>query len=266
MPIYRGKQLDGMRSACGLARDILLESASIIKPGVTTATVDDFAAGLMKTSGCVSAFLGYKQSGGTAFPGHVCISVNDEIVHGIGSSRIIQPGDIIKLDVGIIHNGWVGDNALTVPVGAVDPEIERLLRVTEESLHIAIGHAREGEMLGDLCASVEKHVSKNQFAVVREFVGHGVGKKLHEPPQVPNYRPATNLPRLKAGMILAIEPMVNLGVPGIKLLDDDWTVVTADGKASSHFEHTVLITPDEPEVLTWRKPSMIDDVFTFKKN
>jgi methionyl aminopeptidase len=264
MPVYRGKQLDGMRAACGLARDILLESSSRIEPGITTGAVDEFAAQLMRKSGCISAFLGYQQSGGTAFPGNVCISVNEEIVHGIGGPRVIQPGDIIKLDVGIIHNGWVGDNALTVPVGVVDPEILRLLKVTEEALHIAIDFAREGVLLGDLCASVDQHVSKHELAVVREFVGHGVGKKLHEPPQVPNYRPETNLPRLKAGMILAIEPMVNLGVAGIKLLDDDWTVVTADGKASSHFEHTVLITKDEPEVLTWREPSMSDNVFTFK--
>ena len=164
--------------------------------------------------------------------------------------------------MGIIHDGWVGDNALTVPVGAVDPEILRLLQVTEKSLHIAIGFAREGVMLGDLCASVDQHVNQHGFSVVREFVGHGVGKKLHEPPQVPNYRPETNLPRLKAGMILAIEPMVNLGGAGIKLLDDDWTVVTADGKASAHFEHTVLITSDEPEILTWRELTMSDNAST----
>ncbi len=256
MPVYRGKQLDGMRAACSLARDILLESASKIEPGVTTGEVDECAAQLMRKSGCVSAFLGYQQSGGTAFPGNVCISVNDEIVHGIGGPRVIQPGDIIKLDVGIIHDGWVGDNALTVPVGSVDSEVYRLLQVTEESLHVAIDFAREGVMLGDLCASVDRHVSKNGYSVVREFVGHGVGKKLHEPPQVPNYRPETNLPRLKAGMILAIEPMVNLGTAGIKLLDDDWTVVTADGKASAHFEHTVLITASDPEILTWREPTV----------
>ena len=256
MPIYSGKQLDGMRAACALARDILLEAASEIQPGVTTGKVDAFAAELMSKSGCRSAFLGYQQRGGAAFPGNVCISVNDEIVHGIGGSRVIQPGDIIKLDVGIISEGWVGDNALTVPVGDVAPETQRLLQVTEESLHIAIDHAREGVMLGDLCASVNRYVSKHGFSVVREFVGHGVGKKLHEPPQVPNYRPETNRPRLKAGMILAIEPMVNLGMAGIKLLDDDWTVVTADGKVSAHFEHTVLITPEEPEILTWRERTM----------
>ncbi len=257
MPIYRGKQLDGMRQACGMARDILLETAARCQPGVTTGEVDAFAADLMRQKECKSAFLGYRQkNGGPAFPGNVCISVNDEIVHGIGGPRTIQPGDIIKLDVGIIKGGWVGDNALTVPVGDVGLEVEGLLRATEEALHIAIDFARDGVMLGDLCASVDRHVRAGGYTVVREFVGHGVGRKLHEPPQVPNYRPETNRPRLRAGMILAIEPMVNLGAAGIKLLDDDWTVVTADGSFSSHFEHSVLITKGDPEILTWRERSM----------
>lgn len=260
MPIYKGKQLDCMRTACGIARDILLSAADHIQPGRTTGEVDAFAADLMQKNDCVSAFLGYRQKGGAAFPGHICISVNDEIVHGIGGPRVIQPSDIVKIDVGIVKNGWVGDNALTVPVGDVGHEVERLLRATEESLHIAIDHARAGQMLGDLCASVDKHVRGEGFTVVREFVGHGVGKKLHEPPQVPNYRPETNRPRLREGMILAIEPMVNQGSPAIKMLDDDWTVVTLDGKASSHFEHTVLITKDEPEILTWRERRMSSTV------
>jgi methionyl aminopeptidase len=151
----------------------------------------------------------------------------------------------------------VGDNALTVPVGDVGHEVEQLLLATEESLHIAISFAREGVMLGDLCASVEKHVRTKGFTVVREFVGHGVGKNLHEPPQIPNYRPKTNRPKLRQGMILAIEPMVNMGSSGIKMLNDDWTVVTADGKQSAHFEHTVLITDGDPEILTWRERTMM---------
>ena len=256
MPIYKGKQLDKMRDACGLARDILLDSADQIKPGISTGEVDEYAASLMKKKNCISAFLGYKQTNGPEFPGNVCISVNDEIVHGIGGPRVIQPGDIIKLDVGIIKDGWVGDNALTIPVGDVGRDVDQLLSATEESLHIAISFAREGVMLGDLCASIDRYVRTKGFSVVREFVGHGVGKKLHEPPQVPNYRPESNRPRLRAGMILAIEPMVNLGKAGIKMLDDDWTVVTADGKPSSHFEHTVLITKEEPEILTWRERTM----------
>ncbi len=257
MPIYRGKQLDYMRAACGTARDILLETAGQCQPGKTTGEIDTFAADRIRDFGCKSAFLGYQQKNGApAFPGNICISVNDEIVHGIGGPRVIQPGDIVKLDVGIIKDGWVGDNALTVPVGDVGREVEQLLRVTEESLHIAIDYAREGVMLGDLCASVDRHVRQHNFTVVREFVGHGVGKRLHEPPQVPNYRPETNRPKLRAGMILAIEPMVNMGGPGIRMLDDDWTVVTSDGKQSSHFEHSVLITSGDPEILTWRERRM----------
>ncbi len=257
MPIYRGKQLDGMRAAGALARDILLASARQCQPGKTTGEVDAFAADMMRERGCTSAFLNYKQANNpTPFPGNICISVNDEIVHGIGGPRRIQPGDIVKIDVGIHYNGWVGDNALTVPVGDIGPERERLLRATEDALHIAIDYAREGVMLGDLCASVERHVVGLGFSVVEQFVGHGVGKKLHEPPQVPNYRPSNNRPRLRAGMILAIEPMVNQFGKGVRVLDDNWTVVTADGGASSHFEHTVLITKDEPEILTWRERAM----------
>ena len=257
MPIYRGKQLDGMRAACSLARDILLKTAEQCQPGNTTGEVDAFAADLIKQGGCRSAFLGYQQkSGGPPFPGNICISVNEEIVHGIGGSRRIQPGDVIKIDVGIHKDGWVGDNALSVPVGNVGLEIERLLRTTEHSLHLAIDFAREGVMLGDLCASVDRHVRSQGFTVVQEFVGHGVGKNLHEPPQVPNYRPSSNRPRLREGMILAIEPMVNQKAAGIRMLDDDWTVVTADGGISAHFEHTVLITKDDPEILTWRERRM----------
>ena len=250
MPIYRGKQVESMRAACGLARDILLESAAQIKPGITTGEVDSFAADLMQKNNCKSAFLGYKQRNGPAFPGNVCISVNEEIVHGIGGPRVIQPGDIIKLDVGIIKDGWVGDNALTVPVGDVGHEVEKLLSATEESLHIAISFAREGVMLGDLCASVEKHVRTKGFTVVREFVGHGVGKNLHESPQIPNYRPETNRPKLREGMILAIEPMVNMGNYRVTMSDDGWTAMSADGSPSAHFEHTVIITKDGPEILS----------------
>lgn len=240
-----------MRVACGTARDILLALADFIRPGVTTGEVDQLAAGLMEERGCKSAFLGYR-----GFPGHICISTNEEVVHGIGGSRVIQYGDIVKVDVGIIKDGWVGDNAVTVPVGMIDPATERLLQATEDALHIAIGHARAGTMLGDLCASVERHVKPLGYSVVREYVGHGVGRKLHEPPEVPNFRPRNNRPKLRPGMVLAIEPMVNLGVARTITLDDGWTVITADKKPSAHFEHTVLVTEGEPEILTWRERRM----------
>ncbi len=252
MPIYKGKQLDYMRTAGGIARDILLKAADMVAPGVTTGEIDAHVAELIRERDCTSAFLGYQSGNGPKFPGNICISVNEEIVHGIGSERKIQFGDILKIDVGIKKDGWVGDNALTVPAGEIDPETYRLLYATEESLEEAILHCKSGTMLGDMCASVERKVREFDYTVVREFVGHGVGKKLHEEPQVPNYRPKNNRPRLRPGMILAIEPMVNQGTAAVKVLNDDWTVVTADGKPSAHYEHTVLITDGEPEILTAR--------------
>ena len=173
-------------------------------------------------------------------------------IHGIGNQRVIQPGDIVSLEVGIVQNGWIGDNALTVPVGEISLETKRLLAATEQSLYEAISFARPGLRLADLCGAVEAHVKPLGFSVVREFVGHGVGRDLHEEPQVPNYRPQGKTPILEPGMTLAIEPMVNAGVPYVKILADGWTVVTEDRKPSAHFEHTVLITDGEPEILTDR--------------
>lgn len=247
IPIRKGKEIERMRVACGIARDILMKCSEAVQPGVTTGEIDAYAADLMGEMDCKSAFLGYR-----GFPGHICISVNEEVVHGIGGPRVMQFGDIVKIDVGIVKDGWVGDNAVTVPVGQIPEEVQKLLFVTEEALAEGISHARDGAMLGDLCASIEHCVVGNGFTVVREYVGHGVGKKLHEEPQVPNYGNPGERPRLKAGMILAIEPMVNMGVAKTKTLGDGWTVVTADRRPSSHFEHTVLITRGEPEVLTQR--------------
>lgn len=248
IPIRHGAQRDAMRRACQMARDILLKTAEQVKAGITTKEVDRFAAAEMRARGCTSAFLGYR-----GFPGHICISLNEEIVHGIGGPRVIQDGDIVKIDIGVHYDGWVGDNALTVPVGNVPKEVLRLLAATEESLHIACSHARDGEMLGTLCNSVEEHVKQFGFTVVREFVGHGVGRKLHEEPQVPNYGEKGARPRLRAGMTLAIEPMINLGVAGSRVLSDGWTAVTKDKKPSAHYEHVVLVTEGEPEILTWRE-------------
>lgn len=220
----------------------------MIRPGITTKEVDEAAADFMVEEKCKSAFLGYKK-----FPGHICISLNEEVVHGIGGARKIQYGDIVKIDCGVIKDGWVGDTATTVPVGVIDPKVQRLLQVTEETLELAITYVQNGRRLGDLCSAIEEEVVANGFSVVREFVGHGVGRKLHEEPQVPNYGRRGSGPKLKPGMTLAIEPMVNLGGPAVRVLDDDWTVVTTDGKPSAHFEHTVLVTKEEPEILTWRE-------------
>jgi methionyl aminopeptidase len=209
----------------------------------------DVAAGkLMEEAGCRSAFLGYKR-----FPGNICISINEEVVHGIGGGRRVQYGDIVKLDIGVILDGFVGDTAATVPIGVIGDEIQRLLTVTEDALFKGIEKAREGRRLSELCAVIQDEVESNGFSVVREFVGHGVGRRLHEEPQIPNYRTPGATAKLKAGMTLAVEPMVNLGQATVRVLQDDWTVVTADGLPSAHFEHTILVTKGEPEILTWRE-------------
>jgi methionyl aminopeptidase len=251
IPIKTAKEIDKMRKACRTASEILHRISDIIQPGISTKQVDEAAADLMSDAGVKSAFLGYRL-GHRVFPGNICISLNDEIVHGIGSQRRIQYGDIVKLDIGVVQDGWVGDTAATVAVGMIDERTERLMRVTESALQRAITAGMEGERLGDISAAIEDEAKRSSFSVVREFVGHGVGRKLHEEPQVPNYGKRGTGPRLKAGMTLAIEPMINLGTAAVRLLDDGWTVCTADGMPSAHFEHTVLITSAQPEILTWR--------------
>ena len=248
IPIKTRQEVEYMRAACRLASHILDEISTMLCPGMTTKEADLAAARLMADAGCRSAFLGYKK-----FPGNICISLNDEVVHGIGSHRRIQYGDIVKLDIGVILNGFVGDTAATVPIGEVPEEVQRLLEVTENSLYAGIEKAREGRRLSAVCAAIQDAVEQNGFSVVREFVGHGVGRHLHEEPQIPNYRTAGATAKLKAGMTLAIEPMVNLGKAGVMLLQDNWTVVTADHTPSAHFEHTILVTKGEPEILTWRE-------------
>ena len=237
-----------MRESGCRAAEIVAKLSGLVRPGITTGEIDAAAADLMSESRCTSAFLGYK-----GFPGHICISLNEEVVHGIGGVRRIQYGDIVKLDVGVFHQGYVGDTATTVAVGAVDPKIQRLLEATEAALYLAIKQAVPGNRVGDISSAVEDEIVSNGFSVVREFVGHGVGRKLHEEPQVPNYGRPRSGAKLKPGMTLAIEPMVNMGTSAVKILADGWTVVTADARFSSHFEHTVLITEGQPEILTMRE-------------
>jgi methionyl aminopeptidase len=251
IPIKSAKEIEKMRQSCRTASDILDRVSELIRPGITTKEVDEAAADFMNETKVKSAFLGYRL-GHRVFPGNICISLNNEVVHGIGNQRRIQYGDIVKLDIGVIQDGWVGDTAQTVPVGIVDEQTDQLLRVTEKALDRAINIAAEGVRLGDICAEIEDEAARNGFSVVREFVGHGVGRKLHEEPQIPNYGRRGSGPKLKSGMTLAIEPMINIGSAEVRLLDDGWTVRTADGTRSAHFEHTVLITKDGPEILTWR--------------
>jgi len=256
IPIKSAREIEKMRLACRTASDVLDRVSEIVRPGVSTKEVDEAAADFMQTAGVKSAFLGYRL-GHRVFPGNICISLNDEIVHGIGSQRRIQYGDIVKLDIGVVQDGWVGDTATTIPVGMVDDRVDQLMRVTEKSLANAIKVVIEGARLGDVCAEIEDEAVKHGFSVVREFVGHGVGRKLHEEPQIPNYGKRGSGPKLKAGMTLAIEPMINMGTAAVTLLEDGWTVRTADGMPSAHFEHTVLVTKQEPEILTWRAKTQL---------
>jgi methionyl aminopeptidase len=251
IPIKTAKEIEKMRRSCRTASDVLDRVSELIRPGITTKEVDEAAADFMAEANVKSAFLGYRL-GHRVFPGNICISLNDEVVHGIGSQRRIQYGDIVKLDIGVVQDGWVGDTATTIPAGMIEERVEQLLRVTETALERAIKVALEGMRLGDICAEIEDEAVRNRFSVVREFVGHGVGRKLHEEPQIPNYGKRGSGPKLKAGMTLAIEPMINMGAAEVRLLEDGWTVRTADRMPSAHFEHTVLITKEKPEILTWR--------------
>ena len=238
-----------MRPAGVVAAKVLDEIAAFIKPGLTTRDIDNFAAERIRSYDAKSAFLGYRK-----FPGHTCLSVNDEVVHGIASNRELKFGDIVSVDVGVTYKGFIGDTARTVAVGGCGVAAQQLLDVTEQSLYLGIAAARPGNRVLDISLAVQRYVEQNGFSVVREFVGHGVGRSMHEEPQVPNFDDgAKSSPKLKPGMTIAIEPMVNAGRAGIKILKDGWTVVTQDGSLSAHFEHTVLITDGEPEILTWAK-------------
>jgi methionyl aminopeptidase len=247
IPIKKGQDIDGMRESCRVVAEIREELRAFIEPGKSTRDVDEYAAALIRQRGGVSPFFGYR---GT-FPGHICISINEEVVHGIGGTRRIKYGDLVKIDVGIILNGWVGDTATTVAVGDVGPDCNRLIQATQDALAVGIRQAMPGNRVHDISAAIERVVHGRGYSVVREFVGHGVGRELHEPPHVPNggVRAGTGS-KLKPGMTLAIEPMVNMGRPEVRPLADGWTIVTADNRPSAHFEHTVLITTGEPEILT----------------
>jgi methionyl aminopeptidase len=243
-------EIQQMRTACRAAAEILEAVAALVQPGRTTGELNEAAGELIRKFGGKSPFLGYK-----GYPGHICVSVNEEVVHGIPGKRRVQYGDIVSLDVGIILDGFVGDNATTVAAGVVAPRAQELLRVTEQALYAGIAAARAGNRVGDISHAVQRTVEEKGFSVVREFVGHGVGKKMHEEPQIPNYGQPGEGPKLKPGMTLAIEPMINAGTSDVQMLSDGWTVVTADGAPSAHFEHTVLVTEGDAEILTWLKKS-----------
>lgn len=246
-------ELEKLRRSGLLVYQILQDLKGMVMEGVTTQDLELAAEKMIADAGAKPAFKGYyTQASGTKYPFVLCTSVNEEIIHGMPSvKRKLKAGDIISIDTGVQLNGYYGDSAITVPVGEVNDSVKRLLKVTEESLELAIGRVRAGNRLFDVCGTVEKHVTSNGFSVVREFVGHGIGTSLHEEPQVPNYvdRRGEN-PRLKPGMVLAIEPMVNAGKGESKVLSDKWTAVARDGSYSAHFEHMVAVTDNGPWVLS----------------
>jgi methionyl aminopeptidase len=238
-------ELRKMRSANRLVAKVLSELQAVVAPGVTTQELDVIAEARIVEAGAVPAFKGYH-----GYPATICASINDTVVHGIPSSRALKEGDVISLDMGVILDGYYGDSAITIGVGKIADEASRLLRVTEESLILAIEQVRVDGRVSDIGHAVQAHVEAYGFSVVRDFVGHGIGTQLHEEPQIPNYGEPGRGPRLREGMVLAIEPMVNAGGPGVRLLDDGWTAVTRDGGLSAHFEHSVAVSVDGSEILS----------------
>jgi methionyl aminopeptidase len=244
-------EIKRMRIANALVAEILGALEAAVGPSVTTKDLDELADQMIQKAGAVSAFKGYR-----GYPSTLCVSINEQVVHGIPSNRQLVEGDIVSLDMGVLLDGFYGDSALTIGVGEIDPDVAKLLVVTKKSLIHAISKVRVGSRLSDLGHAVQSHVEANGFSVVREFVGHGIGASLHEEPQIPNYGEPGRGPRLTEGMVLAIEPMVTLGEPGVRVLDDGWTAVTCDGSFSAHFEHTVVVTAAGPEILTAREESL----------
>jgi methionyl aminopeptidase len=240
-------EIERMRAANQLVANVLAELAAMVAAGVTTADLDAEAERLVRAAGAEPAFKGYR-----GYPCTLCASVNEQVVHGIPSARALAEGDIISLDMGVKLNGFFGDSAVTVPVGHVAPEVTRLLQVTQDALAKGIEQVRLGGRVSDIGHAIQRHVETHGFSVVREFVGHGIGAALHEEPQIANYGEPGRGPRLAEGMVLAIEPMVNMGRPAVKVLADGWTAVTRDGSLSAHFEHTVAVTKSGPRVLTER--------------
>jgi methionyl aminopeptidase len=239
------RDLEFMRPAGAIAAQVLDDLAAYVKPGITTRQLDNYAAERMKLYGAKSAFLGYRK-----YPCHTCISVNDEVVHGMANERQLRFGDIVSVDCGVVYKGFIGDTARTIAVGGCGVGAQRLMDVTQQALVIGIAQAVAGNRVTDISRAIQNYVEGNGYSVVREFVGHGVGRSMHEEPQVPNFIDPKSNQKLRAGMTIAIEPMVNAGRPDVKILKDGWTVVTQDGSLSAHFEHTVLITEGEPEILT----------------
>ena len=244
------REIEIMREANLIVWAVLNRIGEMIGPGITTGELDKVAEKMISDAKAKPAFKGYRMRNNKPYPACICASVNEEVVHGIPGPRALKEGDIVAVDVGVIYKGFVGDAEMTYTVGEVSPEASRLLKVTQESLYKGIEQAVAGNRLQDISGAVQGHVESNGFSVVRDFVGHGIGRTMHEPPQIPNYRGVGWNPRLEVGMTLALEPMVNQGTWRIKLLADEWTAVTADGMLSAHFEHSIAITNNGPMILS----------------
>ncbi len=246
MIILKSKnEIGKMRVACRVVAEVLQDLIREVRPGISTLELDAIAERGIRARGAIPAFKGYR-----GFPNTLCVAVNEQVVHGIPSKRRLKEGEIIGLDLGAKWDGYYGDAAVTVPVGRIAPAAQSLLIATKEALYMGINEVRPGKYLSDVSHAIQSHAEARGYSVVRVFVGHGIGTALHEEPQVPNFGPPGRGPRLKVGMVLAIEPMVNVGDADVEILDDGWTVVTADGQLSAHFEHTVAITEEGPEILT----------------
>ncbi len=244
------KEIDLIRESCKIVAEVLQLLKANVKPGITTLELDQIADDYIRSNNAKAAFKGYSQGGAEGFPASICASVEDEVVHGIPGRRVLKDGEIISLDVGVIKNGYFGDAALSVGVGNISEDKQRLLDVTEKSLYLGIKQAIAGNRVHDISYAVQEYVEKNGFSIVRELCGHGVGKYLHEDPSIPNFGKKNTGSLLKPGMTIAIEPMVNMGKYNVITAEDGWTIQTADGLPAAHFEHTIVITNSEPEILT----------------
>jgi methionyl aminopeptidase len=253
--LKRPDEVEKMRISGKILGECLAQLASSVRPGITTLDLDREADTFIRDHHCIPGFLGYE-----GFPNSLCVSINDQVVHGIPSGQVINDGDLVSLDCGLILDGWWADSGLSVACGEAPPAVQRLIDVTRQALDLGIAAAKPGNHICDIGAAVQGFVEANGYSVVRQYVGHGIGRDMHELPQVPNYGRAGTGNLLKPGYVIAIEPMVNAGRAETRVLDDDWTVVTADGKLSCYFEHTVAITESGPEVLTFRPDRVLADV------
>ncbi len=248
--IKNAQEIDGIRKSCQIVAEVLELLGTMIKPGITTKMLDEVAEDFIKSKGGIPAFKGYSQAGSFNYPASICASIDNAVVHGIPNDEELKEGQIISIDVGVQFNGYFGDAAKTFAVGKVSDLKKKLMKVTEDSLYRGIEKARNGNRVSDISRAIQTYVESNGFSIVRELTGHGVGKYLHEDPSIPNYVVSGPSPKLREGMTIAIEPMVNAGTYRVKTLKDGWTIVTEDGQPSAHFEHTILITKDKPEILT----------------